>query len=30
VRDYPNGGSWQLIAGHVEIETGKRDDRPSW
>ena len=28
VRDYLNGGSWQLVAEHVEIETGKRDDRP--
>jgi DNA invertase Pin-like site-specific DNA recombinase len=28
VRQYLNGGSWQLVAEHVEIETGKRDDRP--
>jgi DNA invertase Pin-like site-specific DNA recombinase len=28
LRQYLNGGSWQLVAEHVEIETGKRDDRP--
>ena len=28
VRAYLNGGSWQLVAEHTEIETGKRDDRP--
>ena len=28
VRDYLNGGSWQLVAEHTEIETGKRSDRP--
>jgi DNA invertase Pin-like site-specific DNA recombinase len=26
--DYLNGGSWQLVAEHVEVESGKRDDRP--
>jgi DNA invertase Pin-like site-specific DNA recombinase len=28
VRDYLNGGSWQLIAEHVEVESGKNADRP--
>ena len=28
VADYPDGGRWQLIAEFVEIEMGKRDDRP--
>jgi DNA invertase Pin-like site-specific DNA recombinase len=28
VRDYLNGGSWQLVAEHTEVETGKRADRP--
>jgi DNA invertase Pin-like site-specific DNA recombinase len=28
VRQYLNGGSWQLVGEHVEIETGKRSDRP--
>ena len=28
VRDYLNGGSWQLVGEHIEIETGKRNDRP--
>ena len=26
--DYLNSGNWQLVAEHVEIERGKRDDRP--
>ena len=28
VRDYLNGGAWELVAEHVEIESGKRADRP--
>ena len=28
VRDYLNGGSWQLVAEVVEVESGKRSDRP--
>lgn len=28
VDDYLNGGSWQLVEEYVEVETGKRDDRP--
>lgn len=28
VDDYLNGGSWQLLREYVEIETGKRNDRP--
>jgi DNA invertase Pin-like site-specific DNA recombinase len=28
IADYLNGGSWQLVAEHVEVESGKRDDRP--
>src|SRR5215207_7599274 len=28
VRSYLNGGSWQLVAEVVEIESGKRNDRP--
>ena len=30
VRDYLNGGSWNLLAELVEVESGKRDaDRPN-
>jgi DNA invertase Pin-like site-specific DNA recombinase len=28
VRDYLNGGAWELVAEHVEVESGKRADRP--
>ena len=28
VRDYLDGGSWQLIGEHVEVESGKHSDRP--
>ena len=28
VDDYLNGGAWQLLREYVEIETGKRNDRP--
>src|SRR3954470_24435631 len=28
VRDYLNGGSWKLAAEVVEVESGKRADRP--
>jgi DNA invertase Pin-like site-specific DNA recombinase len=28
VEDYLNGGHWSLVAEYVEIESGKRDDRP--
>jgi DNA invertase Pin-like site-specific DNA recombinase len=28
VRGYLNGGSWQLVAEVVEVESGKRSDRP--
>ena len=28
VEDYLNGGNWHLAAEVVEIESGKRNDRP--
>lgn len=28
VMDYLNGGAWELIAEHTEVESGKRADRP--
>src|SRR3954463_16331863 len=28
VEDFLNGGRWDLIAEFVEVESGKRDDRP--
>jgi DNA invertase Pin-like site-specific DNA recombinase len=28
VKDFLDGGRWELIAEHVEVETGKSDDRP--
>ena len=28
VEDYLNGGSWQLLGEFVEVESGKRSDRP--
>lgn len=28
VADYLNGGKWELLREYVEIESGKRDDRP--
>src|SRR4028118_291661 len=28
VRSYLNGGAWKLVAEVVEVETGKRNDRP--
>src|SRR5436190_24293038 len=28
IHDYLNGGSWELLGGFVEIESGKRNDRP--
>jgi DNA invertase Pin-like site-specific DNA recombinase len=29
VLDYLNGGRWKLIEEHVEIESGRRNDRPA-
>ena len=27
--DYLNGGSWEVVAEHTEIESGKNNDRPA-
>jgi DNA invertase Pin-like site-specific DNA recombinase len=29
ITGYLNGGSWQLLGEHIEIESGKRSDRPA-
>src|SRR5262245_2711635 len=29
VLDYLNGGSWELVAEHTEIESGKNNERPA-
>ena len=28
VEDYLNGGNWELVGEYVEVESGKRNDRP--
>src|SRR5277367_1508738 len=28
VRDYPNGGAWEVVSEFVEVESGKHSDRP--
>jgi DNA invertase Pin-like site-specific DNA recombinase len=28
VKTYPNGGDWEIVDEHTEIESGKRSDRP--
>jgi DNA invertase Pin-like site-specific DNA recombinase len=28
VADYLNGGSWELLGEYIEVESGKRSDRP--
>jgi DNA invertase Pin-like site-specific DNA recombinase len=28
IADYLDGGAWRLVAEHVEVESGRRDDRP--
>jgi DNA invertase Pin-like site-specific DNA recombinase len=30
VRNYLNGGDWQLVAEFTEVESGKRSDRPEF
>jgi DNA invertase Pin-like site-specific DNA recombinase len=29
VEDYLNGGRWKLVGEYTEVESGKRNDRPS-
>src|SRR6201986_1044608 len=29
VKQYLNGGDWEIVAGHTEVESGKNSDRPA-
>jgi hypothetical protein len=29
VKAYLNGGNWQIVDEHTEVESGKRSDRPA-
>ena len=29
VKSYLNGGDWQIVDEHTEVESGKRSDRPA-